>query len=84
MAEKKAGAFEAAIDRLEQIVKELETGDVGLDESVKLYREGRELARTCEQLLRTAQEEVDAAGREAAEKPPPLAARPPADESLPF
>jgi exodeoxyribonuclease VII small subunit len=61
MAEKKTGEFEAAIDRLEQIVKHLEAGDVGLDESVALFREGRELARRCEQLLQKAQAEVDTA-----------------------
>jgi exodeoxyribonuclease VII small subunit len=83
MAEKKAGSFEAAIDRLEQIVKELEAGDVSLDDSVRLYREGRELARKCEQLLRTAQEEVEAAGRSAA-APAPASAAATADESLPF
>jgi exodeoxyribonuclease VII small subunit len=80
MADKKAGTFEAAIDRLEQIVKELEAGDVSLDDSVRLYREGRDLARKCEQLLRAAQEEVEAAGRAAAPAPAAEAAA----ESLPF
>ncbi len=69
MADKKTGEFERAIERLEQIVKQLETGDVGLDESVKLFREGRDLARACDQLLRAAQAEVEAASSE----PPPRA-----------
>jgi exodeoxyribonuclease VII small subunit len=80
MADKKTGEFERAIERLEQIVKQLETGDVGLDESVKLFREGRDLARACDQLLRTAQAEVEAASSE----PPPPRARtvpPPVVES---
>jgi exodeoxyribonuclease VII small subunit len=64
MADKRAGEFEQAINRLEAIVKLLETGDVGLDESVALFREGRALARKCEELLRVAQEEVDAATRD--------------------
>jgi exodeoxyribonuclease VII small subunit len=64
MADKKSGEFELAIERLEQIVKQLETGDVGLDESVKLFREGRQLAQKCDQLLRTAQAEVEAASVE--------------------
>ncbi len=59
MAEKKSGEFERALERLEAIVKELEGGGVGLDESVRLFREGRELARACEGLLKTAQATVD-------------------------
>jgi exodeoxyribonuclease VII small subunit len=61
MAEKKSGEFEQALERLEAIVKELEGGGVGLDESVRLFREGRELARRCEELLKNAQATVDAA-----------------------
>jgi|HubBroStandDraft_5_1064220.scaffolds.fasta_scaffold489764_2 exodeoxyribonuclease VII small subunit len=64
MADKKSGEFELAIERLEQIVKQLETGDVGLDESVKLFREGRQLAQKCDKLLGEAQKEVEAAAKE--------------------
>jgi exodeoxyribonuclease VII small subunit len=60
MAEKKSGEFEQALERLEAIVKELESGGVGLDGSVRLFREGRELARKCEELLKIAQATVDA------------------------
>lgn len=69
MADKKTGEFERAIERLEQIVRQLETGEVGLDESVHLFREGRELARTCERLLGEAQKEVEAAAKEPAPQP---------------
>jgi exodeoxyribonuclease VII small subunit len=51
MAEGKSGDFERAIERLEAIVKELEGGEAGLDESVRLFREGRELAKRCQTLL---------------------------------
>ncbi|MGP6157699.1 MAG: exodeoxyribonuclease VII small subunit [Vulcanimicrobiaceae bacterium] len=61
MAEKRSGEFEQALERLEAIVKELEGGGVGLDDSVRLFREGRELARKCEELLKSAQSAVDAA-----------------------
>ena len=63
MPSKKSGEFETAVERLEQIVKELEAGDLSLDDSVRLYREGRDLARKCEQLLKKAQEAVEAASR---------------------
>lgn len=39
--------FEANIERLNQIIKELESNDVSLDESIKLYQEGIELTSSC-------------------------------------
>jgi exodeoxyribonuclease VII small subunit len=77
MAEKKSGEFEQALERLEAIVKELEGGGVGLDDSVRLFREGRQLARTCEELLKNAQATVDAASGNG-----PQAAAP--SDQLPF
>jgi exodeoxyribonuclease VII small subunit len=65
MAENKSGEFERSIERLEQIVAQLERGDAGLDDSVKLFREGRELAKRCAQLLETAQATIEGADQEA-------------------
>jgi len=62
MAEQVTGEFEKAIERLDQIVKDLESGAIGLDKSVELFREGRDLARTCDELLKRAQAAVDGAG----------------------
>ena len=62
MAEQVTGEFEKAIERLDQIVKDLESGTIGLDKSVELFREGRDLARKCDELLKAAQAAVDAAG----------------------
>lgn len=50
--------FEAAMARLEQIVRTMERGDVPLDESLKLFQEGTELVRNCEKLLDDAQLQV--------------------------
>jgi len=61
MAENKAATFEASLKRLEEIVHALEGDTVSLDQSVALFQEGRELARRCESLLKTAQEQIDAA-----------------------
>jgi exodeoxyribonuclease VII small subunit len=61
MAENKAATFEVSLKRLEEIVHQLESDAVSLDRSVELFQEGRELARHCEALLRTAQETIDAA-----------------------
>jgi len=53
-----AERFEQSLLRLEEIVKKLESGDVGLDASVELYREGRRLAGTCETLLSEAEQAI--------------------------
>jgi exodeoxyribonuclease VII small subunit len=63
----KSGEFETALARLEAIVKQLETEDVSLDLSVELFKEGKELARRCEALLKAAQSTIDAAANGAAE-----------------
>jgi exodeoxyribonuclease VII small subunit len=61
MADNKAATFEASLKRLEEIVRALEGDAVSLDASVELFQEGRQLARRCEGLLKTAQETIDAA-----------------------
>ena len=58
----KSGEFESALTRLEAIVKQLETEEVSLDQSVELFKEGKDLARRCEALLKAAQNAIDAAG----------------------
>lgn len=50
--------FEAAMERLEQIVRAMERGDVQLDESMKLFQEGTELVRTCGKMLEDARMQV--------------------------
>ena len=52
------GTFEKSMQRLEQIVRAMERGDVSLDESLKLFQEGTELVRTCNQLLDEARLQV--------------------------
>jgi exodeoxyribonuclease VII small subunit len=56
MAEKK---FEDALTRLEAIVKELETGDLPLDLSLKLFEEGIKLSRICNKRLEEAERRVE-------------------------
>jgi exodeoxyribonuclease VII small subunit len=61
MATNAAGEFETALKRLEEIVATLERENVGLDESVKLFREGKDLSLKCERLLKDAQTSIEAA-----------------------
>lgn len=50
--------FEENMQRLEQIVRAMERGDVPLEESLKLFQEGTELVRSCGKLLDEAQLQV--------------------------
>lgn len=50
--------FEENMQRLEQIVRAMERGDVALDESLKLFQEGTQLVISCEKLLDEAQLQV--------------------------
>lgn len=50
--------FESALARLEEITDLLENGELGLDESLKLYTEGIALAHRCNQQLTLAEEKV--------------------------
>ncbi len=52
--------FEAGMQRLEQIVRAMERGDVSLEESLKLFQEGTELVRRCGKLLDNAELQVKA------------------------
>lgn len=60
MADDRSASFEISLQRLEQIVKTLETEDPDLERAVALYKEGRELVARCEALLKSAQQSIDA------------------------
>jgi len=50
--------FEENMQRLEQIVRAMERGDVPLEESLKLFQEGTELIKNCGKLLDDAELQV--------------------------
>lgn len=51
-------SFEESMQRLEQIIRAMERGEVPLEESLKLFQEGTQLVASCEQLLENAQLQV--------------------------
>jgi len=55
MEEKK---FEDALRELEDIVKRLESGDLALEESLKIFEQGVTLSRYCFQKLEEAEKRV--------------------------
>ncbi len=52
--------FEQAMADLEQVVTQLERGDVALEDSIALYERGAELKKHCEAKLKQAEEKVAA------------------------
>ena len=52
--------FEEAMADLEQVVTQLERGDVALEDSIALYERGAELKKHCETKLKQAEEKVAA------------------------
>jgi exodeoxyribonuclease VII small subunit len=52
-------SFEAALKRLEEIVRKLESGEASLDESIDLYGEGDRLKQQCEARLQAAQARIE-------------------------
>lgn len=57
MAAKKP-SFEAAVSRLDEIVKHLENGDMPLSESLAMFEEGTKLISDCSKLLDEAEQKV--------------------------
>jgi len=51
--------FEDALTRLEEIVEELEQGNLSLEESLSAFEEGIKLSRICAKLLNEAERKVE-------------------------
>jgi exodeoxyribonuclease VII small subunit len=51
--------FEEALQRLEQIVDQLEAGTLPLEESLKVFEEGVGLARRCARYLDEAEKRIE-------------------------
>ena len=52
-------SFEQALQRLEQVVRQLETGDLSLDNALALFQEGVALARQCGTQLDAAEARIE-------------------------
>ena len=60
MSEKKI-SYEAARDELAEVVESLEDGSATLEESLKLWERGEELAKICQEWLDGAKKKLDSA-----------------------
>lgn len=54
----KKKSFEEALNRLEEIAEQMEDNETGLENSVKLYKEGVELSVYCSEILNKAEQQV--------------------------
>ncbi len=51
--------FEQALSELENLVEQLESGDLSLDQSLQQFKRGVELTRHCQGILKQAQQIVE-------------------------
>lgn len=58
MAEKKELSFEESLEKLEEIVKKLEVGDVALDDAINEFNNAMKLAKVCDEKLKKAEEAI--------------------------
>lgn len=54
-----AKTFESSLNELERIVKQLEDGDLPLEESLKLFEDGVKLSRECRERLTAAERRIE-------------------------
>jgi exodeoxyribonuclease VII small subunit len=52
-------SFEESLQRLQQIVAQLERGDLPLEDSIKLFEEGTRLSEECKKHLEDAEGKVE-------------------------
>ena len=57
--EEKPVSFEQAVGQLEQIVAAIETGQIGLEESLAKYEQGMELVKHCRGILERAEKRIE-------------------------
>lgn len=83
-------SFEQAVERLEEIIDRIESGEAGLERSLVEFEEGTRLLRHCREILAKAEQKVaeltpDAAGAaNPRPRPAPARGREDSPEDAPF
>jgi exodeoxyribonuclease VII small subunit len=57
--EEQSRTFEASLEALEQIVHQLESGDLPLEKSLELFEHGIRLSRECQERLSQAERRIE-------------------------
>lgn len=55
---KSAVSFESSLEKLEEIVSKLESGEESLENSVSLYQQGMDISEYCKQMLDEAEQKI--------------------------
>jgi exodeoxyribonuclease VII small subunit len=58
-SEEQTRTFEASLEALEQIVQQLEDGDLALEKSLQLFEQGIRLSRECQDRLSQAERRIE-------------------------
>ena len=58
MSKDKEKSFEKNLHKLELIVEKLESGEIGLEESVQLYEEGMKIKKICDSKLKNIEMQI--------------------------
>jgi len=61
--------FESAMDRLEAIVEQMESGKMLLEELIVRYEEGMKLVKICQERLASAEQRIEIISRNSTGKP---------------
>src|SRR3954451_20479323 len=61
--------FEGAMDRLEEIVEQMESGKLALEDLIVRYEEGMKLVKVCQERLASAEQKIEMIARDGAGKP---------------
>jgi exodeoxyribonuclease VII small subunit len=61
--------FEGAMDRLEKIVEQMESGKLRLEDLIVRYEEGMNLVKICQERLANAEQKIEIIARNSAGKP---------------
>jgi exodeoxyribonuclease VII small subunit len=61
--------FESAMDRLEKIVEQMESGKLPLEDLIVRYEEGMNLVKVCQERLANAEQKIEIIARNSAGKP---------------
>ena len=61
--------FEGAMDRLEKIVEQMESGKLSLEDLIVRYEEGMSLVKVCQERLAKAEQKIEIIARNSAGKP---------------
>jgi exodeoxyribonuclease VII small subunit len=75
--------FEGAMDRLEEIVEQMESGKMMLEELIVRYEEGMKLVKICQERLASAEQRIEIITRNNAGKPVVKNFEPAAEKELP-